>query len=161
MNKVVLLKKLRGCIAELRRQDEESKLHGQSGDINRDKSTEESSSTDNVHAQPSREPGSGDNDSRESSTVADREEREVQSVRGPAGAELLRRLEKGELTPEQERIVRMQLGLPAEGALTATTSAAVARASPVNEKVQGEVDGPHGDVLPDRPLQSSYLVPDD
>jgi hypothetical protein len=142
--KVVLLKKLLGCIAELRRQDKVAKLHGQVDDINSDELTKDSPSADSLRMQLS-----VPKQSRESSTVGDREQPEVQSVRGPAGAELLRRLENGELTAEQETIVRAQLGLAVEDALTATTPAAAARATAINDE------------LPDRPLQSSYLVPDD
>ena len=108
MTKVVLLKKLRDGIAELRQQDEAQ------------------------------------------------QQRELQSARGPAGAELLRRLEGGELTAEQEEIVRRQLGLPVDFAPPER-----APVSTVSVEAAAAADGADECSFPERPLQSSYLVPDD
>ena len=65
-------------------------------------------------------------------------------------------MEEGELTAEQEEIVRRQLGLPVD-------IAPLARAPVSAVSVEAEVgtDGADECSFPERPLQSTYLVPDD
>ena len=156
MKKVVLLKKLVHRIAELRRQDDPTMSKVSNIDTN--DTSDVSSSADE-----SKTWGStgfvAEGTRGEISNEAEQGERAGHPTPEPARAELLRRLERGELTPTQERIARAQLGLATEEPLSASTEIAPISVSVdvgANAGAAGSTSG-----TPDRPLQSSYLVPDD